>query len=135
MPVNNFALLKEVLANPAAYGFVNATTPACTTSSSLLCTPATLVTLNAASTYVFADGVHPTTATHALFAQYLIAELTAPQQASLLAEAPLGFLEGERGAIQNELLYDDAQDQTPEIMARPTPTTTPARSPRAPTGG
>jgi outer membrane lipase/esterase len=112
IPVNTYALLDEVLANPSAYGFVNATTPACTTASSINCTPATLVTANAASTYVFADGVHPTTAMHALFAQYVEAEITAPAQVSLLGEAPLAGLEAERGAVSRELLHDDISDQT-----------------------
>jgi outer membrane lipase/esterase len=112
IPVNSFALLNEVLANPTAYGFTNSTTPACTTSSSINCTPQTLVTPNAASTYVFADGVHPTTAAHEIFAQYIEAEIAAPQQLSLLGEAPLASLEGERDAVNNELLYDQTNPQT-----------------------
>jgi phospholipase/lecithinase/hemolysin len=39
--------------------------------SSLFCSPQTLVTPNAATTYMFADTVHPATALHALFAQYV----------------------------------------------------------------
>jgi outer membrane lipase/esterase len=112
IPVNTFALLNEVLANPAAYGFVNTTTPACTTASSVNCTPNTLVNPSAPSNYVFADGVHPTTAAHALFAQYLEAEIAAPQQISLLAEAPISILESERNAVGNELLYDQVSGQT-----------------------
>ena len=112
IPVNSFALLNEVLANPAAYGFTNSTTPACTTASSVNCTPQTLVAPNAASTYVFADGVHPTTAAHQIFAEYIEAEIAAPQQISLLGEAPLASLEGERDAVNNELLYDQTNPQT-----------------------
>jgi outer membrane lipase/esterase len=41
--LNDFALLNEAIANPAAFGLTNVTTPACTTSSSLLCTSSTLV--------------------------------------------------------------------------------------------
>lgn len=40
--VNSFALLDEIVANPAAFGFVNVTTPVCTTPSALTCTPSTL---------------------------------------------------------------------------------------------
>jgi outer membrane lipase/esterase len=108
VPVNLFSLIHEVAASPQAYGFTNATTPACTTASSLNCTPATLVTPNAASTYLFADSVHPTTALDALIAQYVEAELAAPAQASLLAEAPLAHLQAETSAVQTELLYDQA---------------------------
>ncbi|MGC1305385.1 MAG: autotransporter domain-containing protein [Caulobacteraceae bacterium] len=112
IPVNTFALLNEVLASPAQYGFVNTTIPACTTSSSINCTPQTLVNPTAASNFVFADGVHPTTAAHALFAQYIEAEVAAPQQISLLAEAPLAVLDSERNAVANELLYDQVSGQT-----------------------
>ncbi len=112
IPVNTFALLNEVLASPAAYGFVNTTVPACTVASSINCTPKTLVNPTAPTNFVFADGVHPTTAAHALFAQYLEAEIAAPQQMSLLAEAPLATLEGERNAVGNELMYDQTSGQT-----------------------
>jgi len=112
VPVNLFSLIHEVAAAPQAYGFTNATTPACTTASSLNCTPATLVAPNAASTYLFADSVHPTTGLDALIAQYVEAELAAPAQASLLAEAPLAYLQAETASVQNELLYDDAPGST-----------------------
>ena len=112
IPVNTFALLNEVLANPAAYGFVNSTVPACTTSSSLNCTRATLVTPTAYTNYVFADGVHPTTTTHALFAQVVESEIIAPQQMSLLAEEPLATLEAERDAVTGQLLSDQADPST-----------------------
>src|SRR4030095_6624025 len=69
MRVNISALLNEVLANPALYGFANATTPACGATPSLVCTSANLVTPSAAQTFLFADGVHPTTGGHALIAQ------------------------------------------------------------------
>ena len=106
VPVNTYALLDEVLADPAKYGFVNSTVPACTTASSLTCTRATLVVPNAYTDYVFADGVHPTTTTHALFAEVVESEILAPQQISLLAEEPLATLEAERDAIGAQLLSD-----------------------------
>jgi len=87
--VNAFKLLQEVVANPAAYGFTNVTGVACTTSSSLTCTPATLVAPNAALTYAFADGVHPTTGLATIAAQAATSMIAAPSQMSLLAEAPL----------------------------------------------
>ena len=51
--LNVFSLLNEVVADPAAFGFINASSPACTVPS-LLCTSSTLVAPNAAQTYVFA---------------------------------------------------------------------------------
>ncbi len=60
-----YRLFNEILAAPASFGFsVGNTGVACTTPSSLTCTPATLTTPTAATTYMFADGVHPTTAAH-----------------------------------------------------------------------
>ena len=87
--VNTGGLLKEVVASPSTYGFTNATKGACTTSSAISCTPATLVTPNAAQTYVWADDVHPSPAMHAIVAQYVASVLQAPQQMGALAEAPL----------------------------------------------
>jgi outer membrane lipase/esterase len=66
----------------------------------------------AASNYVFADGVHPTTATHALFAQAIESEIIAPQQASLLAEQPLATLDAHRSAIGEQLLQDQSLTTT-----------------------
>jgi outer membrane lipase/esterase len=87
--VNIFGLFNEILANPAAYGFVNTVTPACGATPSLLCTSANLVAPDAASTFVFADGVHPTTAAHAVIAQLVSSMLEGPARIGALAEAPL----------------------------------------------
>ncbi len=87
--VNAFKLLQEVVANPSAFGFTNVTSVACTTASALNCTPATLVTPDAALTYAFADGVHPTTGLALIGAQAAISQIKAPAQMSVLAEAPL----------------------------------------------
>ncbi|WP_211461592.1 autotransporter outer membrane beta-barrel domain-containing protein [Collimonas silvisoli] len=87
--LNAFGLLREAIANPGLYGFTNVTAPACTTSSSSTCTTSTLVAPNANKTYLFADGVHPTGAGHAILAQYIVSVLQAPGQIGMLAEAPL----------------------------------------------
>jgi len=87
--VNVFGLFNEVIANPGAFGFTNVTSVACTTSSSLICTPSTLVSPNAPQTYLFADAVHPTTGGHQVIADYAASIITAPQEIGLLAEAPL----------------------------------------------
>ena len=86
--VDAYSLINEVVASPSTYGFTNTTATACP-SSSLTCTPSTLVSPDAASTYVFADGVHPTTATQKLMAQYMLSVVNAPTQMSLLSAAPL----------------------------------------------
>lgn len=106
IPVNIFQLFGEVIANPSAFGFTNVTAPACTTSSSLTCTPATLVSADAAQKYLFADGVHPTTAAHAMLGQFVIAEILAPQQISLLAQAPQTAYRTHARAIGRQQLAD-----------------------------
>ncbi|USI73149.1 autotransporter domain-containing protein [Sphingomonas morindae] len=104
VPVNTFALISEAVANPAAFGLTNVTVPACTTASSISCTPATLRAADAATTYLFADGVHPTAQGHALIAQLVESEFTAAQEASLLAEQPLGLLDEQRSALRRQML-------------------------------
>jgi outer membrane lipase/esterase len=89
------ALNAAVLASPATYGLTNVTTPACGTpawnasGTSLLCNaaPAALFTASgapnrsslvagaSASTWLFADGVHPTTGGHRIFADQVWAAL------------------------------------------------------------
>lgn len=83
---DTFGLLNEVLADPAAYGFVNASAPACGATPSLLCTPADLVAPGAERNFVFADGVHPTAGGHALLDDYMASILAAPGQISMLPE-------------------------------------------------
>jgi phospholipase/lecithinase/hemolysin len=72
----------DVRANPAAYGMVNVTSPACNVAilpgqSSLFCSAATLVATNAQNNYMFADGLHPTAGTHAQFGNYVVQRIGA----------------------------------------------------------
>ena len=73
-----FALLNEVVANPALYGFVNATGVAARRDA-VHCTPGTLVAPNANLTYVFADGVHRRPAVQSS-SQAIVSMITGPQQ-------------------------------------------------------
>lgn len=104
IPVNSFKLIQEVVANPSAFGFTNATIPVCTTSSSLNCTPATLRDPNGALTFVFADGEHPTTGLALLAAQAAVATIEAPQQMAMLGEAPLAVEKANFRAIDSRML-------------------------------
>ena len=94
IPINTFAVLNQIIADPSRYGFTNVTTPACT-GSSFGCLPAgtpgatSTYQPGTENTYLFADGVHPTTAAHAELAQYAESIITAPGEISLLGEAPL----------------------------------------------
>lgn len=101
IPVDTFTLFNEVRANAAAYGFTNTTSTACgpfppftTTSDAMFCLVGQNVPANAQNTYLFADGVHPTTAAQQIVADYVISLIDGPQQLSLLAEAPLRTREG-----------------------------------------
>jgi outer membrane lipase/esterase len=107
IPANTYALLNEVIANPGAYGFSNVTAPACGAgSSSVQCGPQGSglpysYAAGADQTYLFADGVHPTTAAHAMLGQYVLSVIHAPEQISLLGEAPLAA-----SAVQNRVMRD-----------------------------
>jgi outer membrane lipase/esterase len=87
--LNTFSLLSEIAANPSVYGFTNSTQRACAAIPALICTPASLVAPDAAQSYMFSDGHHPTTALSAIFAQYAQSVIEAPQLMAVLAEAPL----------------------------------------------
>jgi len=96
IPVDVFSLLAEVRANPASFGFTNITGIACgpfppitTSGNSQFCGPTNLVAPNADTTYLFADGVHPTTGTHRIIADFVKSLIEGPTQFGMLAEAGL----------------------------------------------
>ena len=105
IPLDTFHFLREIAAAPSTYGLVNATGMACNLAaqpspSSLVCNPTSYVTPNAPETYAFADGVHPTTASHRLLAQFAVSVLEAPRQIAVLphTEAMVGRARAERVA-------------------------------------
>ncbi|HEY9134144.1 MAG TPA: autotransporter domain-containing protein [Dyella sp.] len=118
IPVNTFALLREVTANPAAYGFTNVTDAACGADAmAVMCGPAGsdmpfTYPQGADQTYLFADGVHPSTATNAMLGQYVASLIRAPGQMSLLAEAPLAANQAQNRAVRNQMLADEAGADT-----------------------
>lgn len=118
IPVDTYSLLNEVIANPRAYGFTNVTNEACGVgSSSVQCGPAGsgapyTYAAGANQTYLFADGVHPTTAADVMLGQYVISILNAPGYASLLAEAPLASIQAQNRAIRNQMLADGQGSDT-----------------------
>ena len=87
IPLDTFNLLREITAAPAAYGFTNITGTACQpqiTANSLTCNPSSYVTPDAPNTYLFADGVHPTSRAHQIVSQYAVSVLEAPRQLAVL---------------------------------------------------
>ncbi|HSC23240.1 MAG TPA: autotransporter domain-containing protein [Casimicrobiaceae bacterium] len=101
---NIYALVNEALADPSAFGLTNVTTPACGTTPALLCTPANLVVPDAASTFLFADGAHPTSAGHAIIAQAVESMIEGPMKVGVLAEAPLGVEQSTFRAIDARMI-------------------------------
>ncbi|HEX7339102.1 MAG TPA: autotransporter domain-containing protein [Rhodanobacteraceae bacterium] len=130
VPVNVYGLFNEVVANPKAFGFDNVTTPACSTGpatgpasglTSVECGPAGsgapyTYAKGTDQTYLFADGVHPTTAAHKMLGQYVIAELTAPGQASMLAEAPLAGAQANQTLLRRQMFLDQNGASTRTFM-------------------
>lgn len=89
--LNTALFQNETLKNPAAYGIVNATGIACVLPPGVTigaCSPSTLVSPNAPSTYYWADGSHPTTLGHDILGDYAISFIEGPQQVATLALAP-----------------------------------------------
>ena len=101
--VNTRLLFQETMADPAAFGFSNVTQPACTVPS-LLCTANTLVSPDAAQTYLFADGAHPTPAGHAIMADAVASMLEGPAKIGVLAEAPLAVERATFRAIDGRMI-------------------------------
>lgn len=87
IPVDTFTILQEIVATPAAYGFSNVTGMACTSASSVLCSPLSMVAPGAANSYLFADSVHPTTAAHQILGQYAISVVEAPRLQQILSHS------------------------------------------------
>ena len=90
-PVDMFGLLKSVEANPSAFGFTNATTPAFIPGFGQVANPAG---------YVFWDPIHPTTEVHQLMAAATYhAAVPLPGTLPLLVLA-IGLLAAGRGGAR-----------------------------------
>ncbi len=118
IPVDAFGLLSEAIANPSAYGFTNVTNPACGAgSSSVQCGPQGsglpfTYAPGTDQTYLFADGVHPTTAAHAMLGDYVMSIIRAPEHISLLGEAPLASTTAQARAVRRQMLLDSKAGET-----------------------
>ncbi len=119
IPVDLFTLTAEMRANPAAYGFTNITDMACAafppittpaTVSSQFCSSANLVAANADRTYMWADGIHPTTATHAIWAQFAESMIDGPTAYSTLAEVPMRTRAGHQRTLADAFASRKAGD-------------------------
>lgn len=87
IPIDAYSLFREVVANPAAYGFSNITGTLCQpqiTANSLTCNPTSTILPVPNTTHLFADGVHPTSRAHRILAQHVAAVLEAPRLMAVL---------------------------------------------------
>jgi outer membrane lipase/esterase len=119
IPINVFGLFNEVIADPNLYGFTNTTGTACgTLSGSLVCGPAGDANYvyhyatGTNATYLFADGVHPTGAAHAMLAQVVVATVQAPGQVAMAAEIPLAVYETQSHLINRNIFVSSGGERT-----------------------
>ena len=127
IPVNLFALVNEVIASPATFGFSNVTGIACGPGmpgvvSSAACgavgsgNPFTY-TAGTNESFLFADGVHPTGAGHRLVASVVTSTIAAPGQVSLAGELPLQVYDDHSGAIR-QAMFDNKISSSDEGESR-----------------
>src|SRR5690606_10999142 len=90
IPVDTFHFLQEVVADPGQYGFANVTTAGCgmqpapAGDSSLFCNPGSYVDPNVQTSYLFADGVHPSAAAQEAISQLALGMLEGPRRIAVL---------------------------------------------------
>ena len=109
VPINVFGLINEVVADPALYGYSNVTGTACVGGSSLACGPTGdpnypfHYASGTNTSYLFADGVHPSGAAHAMLANVVLATLSAPGSVSYAAEVPLQVYEDHGATVGRQM--------------------------------
>ncbi len=107
IPIDTFGLLAQVQADAARFGITNISDPACAgVPSSLVCTAANYPA-GADQSYIFADGVHPTTAIHRILADHVFSVLSAPQQIARLADSGIAAREMLHEQLRAQLLGGD----------------------------
>ena len=112
IPLDAFTMLREVVASPATYGLRNVTQTACLppSGSSLTCNPSSLVAPDAASTYLFADGVHPSAAAHAILADYAISVLEGPMLFGVVPQSAKAIGRGRADQVASHLAGAQASE-------------------------
>lgn len=111
IPVNTYAILAEIMANPSAYGIINTSSGACNALSSLICEPGDYAS-GTENTYLFADTVHPTTGGYKMLASIVLSEIAAPGKISLLSKGPLAATASQYRLLHNEILADTNASDT-----------------------
>ncbi|MDH5834598.1 autotransporter domain-containing protein [Luteimonas kalidii] len=114
IPLDTFTFLREVVDDPATYGFANVTGTACQpqiTAQSITCNPGTYVSPGADQTYLFADGVHPSSAAHRAIADLALGMIEGPRQIAVLphSSAMTGRARAERVSAQASEPIEDGR--------------------------
>ena len=114
IPINVYGLVNELFADPGLYGISNTTSTACnlalTGGSSLFCTPAAYRSPDANQTYLFADGVHPSGAAHAMLASVVISTISAPGEVSMAGELPLQVYDDQSRTVNRQIFGAGGRD-------------------------
>jgi len=110
IPLDTFHLLREIVGNPSSFGFTNVANTACgpgyaPAGASVTCLPPNYNAANAADVYVFADGIHPSTAAHRIVADYAIATIEGPRQIALLPHVTAMGQQDSARALASQLSF------------------------------
>lgn len=107
--INTWAIFNEIVADPSAYGFTNIRNTACP-ASSLICGPASAgyPTQPISTTYLFADGIHPSGRAHAVLANIVYATIKAPGLISLAPEVALQANFANNTALEDSINNESA---------------------------
>lgn len=122
IPVDWNGMIKAVAANPASFGLIPNAGPACQKPAginsgwAILCTPATLVAVNADQTHLFADDIHLSGAGQKILANYEYSLLAAPGEISFLAEVPLAARLALIGTIRNQIALSSEGQRGPSSI-------------------
>ncbi|WP_317933512.1 autotransporter domain-containing protein [Halioxenophilus sp. WMMB6] len=101
--IDTYHMLQFQQANAAAFGITNTTDIACAGQPTSLVCGAGEYPAGADQTYTYADGVHPTSKTHEILADFVLSVLAAPQQVGLLADS---------SQVLRSNLHDQLRQQT-----------------------
>ena len=111
VPIDVFGLFNEVRSDPGRYDLTNVTGAACFPPTALTCGPAGAGLPGAwrpgaNTTWLFADGLHPTGVGHAMLADVVLSTLAAPVAVSLAGEGSLRLANNHGDVVYREMVSD-----------------------------
>ncbi len=96
IPVDSFALVNEISAEPGKYGFTNTTDACLNQATGTICSNP--------DQYLFWDGVHPTAHLHQLIGEFAVAILNAPFRIAPQGDIALGIAKRQVQLIDSRLI-------------------------------